>query len=115
MRRWLILPVPLLLSLLLPPLAAPEHEQCVAVSPRAFRQGMNFLIRGEVRNRCPYDVRDLRVTLEAMDGERRPLAQAGYDVSPSSLAPGGMASFAGVVRAPDGTVGSGARVSWSHD
>ncbi len=115
MRRWVILPVPLLLPLLLPPFAAPEHEQCVAVSPRSFRQGMNFLVRGEVRNRCPYEVRDLRVTLEAVDGQRSPLAEAGYAVSPSSLAPGGMASFAGVVRTPDGTVGSGARVSWSHD
>ena len=115
MRRWVILPVPLLLFLLFPSPAAPEHESCVGVTSRFFRQGLNFFVRGEIRNRCAYEVRDLRVTLEAMDGERRPLAQAGYDVSPSSLAPGGMASFAGVVRAPDGTVGSGARVSWSHD
>ncbi|MGH7361689.1 MAG: hypothetical protein ACREJI_08770, partial [Candidatus Methylomirabilales bacterium] len=62
-----------------------------------------------------YEVRDLRVTLEAVDGQQRPLERAEYGVSPSSLEPGGMASFAGVVRTPDGTVGSGARVSWSHD
>jgi len=115
MRRWLILPVPLLLPLLSPSLVAPEHEQCVDVSTRSFRQGMNFLVRGEVRNRCPYEVRDLRVTLGAVDGERRPLAEVGYAVSPSSLAPGGMASFAGVVRTPEGTVTGAARVSWSHD
>ena len=115
MRRWLLLVVALLPPLFLAPSGSPEHEPCVAVNSRAFRQGMNFLIRGEVRNRCPYEVRDLRVTLEAVDGERRPLADAGYAVSPSSLAPGGMASFAGVVRTPEGTVTGAARVSWSHD
>ncbi|MGH7380230.1 MAG: hypothetical protein ACREJ7_08345 [Candidatus Methylomirabilales bacterium] len=115
MRRWLIVPVPLLLFLLFPSPAAPEHESCVGVTSRFFRQGLNFLVRGEIRNRCAYEVRDLRVTVEAVDGERKAVAEAPYPVSPSSLAPGGMASFAGVVRTPDGTVGSGARVSWSHD
>lgn len=115
MRRWLLLLVTLFPPLFLAPSASPEHEPCVAVSSRPFRQGMNFLMRGEVRNRCPYEVRDLRVTLEAVDGQQRPLERAEYGVSPSSLAPGGMAGFAGVVRTPEGTVAGNARASWSHE
>jgi len=115
MRRWVMLAVPLLLPLFLPAVAAPEHEPCVATTSRAFRQGMNFLVRGEARNGCPYEVRDLRVSLEAVDGGQRVLGQAGYPVSPSSLPPAGIAGFAGVVRAPEGAVAGSARVSWSHD
>ena len=115
MRRWVLPVVALLPSLFLVPPASPEHEPCVTVSSRPFRQGMNFLIRGEVRNRCPYEVRDLRVTLEAVDGQQRPLERAEYGVSPSDLAPGGMAGFAGVVRTPEGTVAGNARASWSHE
>ena len=73
----------------------------MTVSSRPFRQGMNFLIRGEVRNRCPYEVRDVRVTLEAVDGQQRPLERAEYGVSPVSLAPGAVAG--------------NARASWSHE
>ncbi|MBI2080436.1 MAG: hypothetical protein HYT86_01725 [candidate division NC10 bacterium] len=115
MRRRLILPVPLLLFLLAPLPAAPEHEPCVGITSRFFRQGLNFLVRGEIRNRCAYEVRDLRVTVEAMDGERKAVAEAPYPVSPSSLAPGGVAGFAGVVRATDDAATAAARVSWSHD
>ena len=115
MRRWVILPVPLLLFLLFPSPAAPEHESCVGVASRFFRQGLNFFVRGEIRNRCAYEVRDLRVTLEAVDGQQRPLERAEYGVSPSSLAPGEMAGFAGVVRTPEGTVAGNARASWSHE
>lgn len=115
MRRRIILAVPPLLSLLLPALVAPEHESCVGVTSRFFRQGLSFLLQGEVRNRCAYEVRDLRVTLEALDGERKSMEHAEYAVSPSSLPPGGVAGFAGVVRAPDGAAVGGARISWSHD
>ena len=115
MRRRVTLAVPLLLSLFFPALAAPEHESCVGVSSRFFRQGLNFLVRGEIRNRCPYEVRDLRVTVEAVDGERKAVAEVAYPVSPSSLAPGGLANFAGVVRATDDAATATARASWSHD
>ena len=115
MRRWVILPVPLLLFLLFPSPAAPEHESCVGVTSRFFRQGLNFFVRGEIRNRCAYEVRDLRVTVEAVDGERKAVEGVAYPVSPSSLAPGGLAGFAGVVRTPDDAAAATARVSWSHD
>lgn len=115
MRRRLILPVPLLLFLLAPSPAAPEHELCVGVTSRFFRQGLSFFVRGEIRNRCAYEVRDLRVTVEAVDGERKAVAEVAYPVSPSSLAPGGVAGFAGVVRAPDDAAAATARVSWGHD
>ena len=53
------------------------------------------------------------MTVEAVDGERRAVEEVAYPVSPSSLVPGGLASFAGVVRAPDDA--AAARVSWSHN
>lgn len=114
MRRWLLSIVALVSLLFLAPSAFPEHEPCVAVSSRVFRQGMNFLIQGEVRNRCPYEVRGLRVTLETVDHQERPLERAEYGVSPTNLALDGMAGFAGVVRTPDGTAAGNARTSWSH-
>lgn len=93
MRRWVILPVPLLLFLLVPSPAAPEHESCVGVTSRFFRQGLNFFV----------------------DGERKAVEEVTYPVSPSSLVPGGLAGFAGVVRTPDDAAVAAARVSWSHD
>lgn len=115
MRRRIIVAVPLLLPMLFASPASSDHERCVGVMSQFFRQGLNFFLRGEVRNRCAYEVRDLRVSLEALDGERNSMEHAEYAVSPSSLAPGGMASFAGVVRAPEGSAVGSARVSWSHD
>jgi len=53
MRRWVILPVPLLLFLLFPSPAAPEHESCVGVTSRFFRQGLNFFVRGRYGTGAP--------------------------------------------------------------